>query len=81
MNRVNRIGDKIMDHPRTKEDFLNHRYGIWAGAPHGQEYQPELCAMEVYDRRAMIEHQCYRKNGHGQYGLYCKQHAKRRPAK
>ena len=55
-------------------------YGDWAGNPKGHPYDPEHCAERVYPKRGMVSYQCNRKKGHGDRGLFCKQHAKRHPA-
>jgi hypothetical protein len=50
-------------------------YGTWAGNPAGHKEDVSLCIESVCEpgRGGMI-HQCYRKRGHGEGGLYCKQH-------
>ena len=50
-------------------------YGAWAGNPQGHEEDVALCIESVHEpgRGGMI-HQCYKKRGHGDGGLYCKQH-------
>ena len=64
--------------PKTLEEAKGFRYGTWAGNRKGTVYDPNRCAEEVaFGGRMVIFHQCYRKNGHGPKGLYCKQHAKK----
>lgn len=58
------------------------RYGEWAGRPNGMPEDPARCIKTVwpaYLSRGMISAQCQRKRGHGEGGLYCKQHAKGHP--
>ncbi len=64
-----------MNYPQTTEEAKKYRYGQWAGMPRGVAYDETRCAAGVFDN--FIEHQCYRKRGHGLSGLYCKQHAAR----
>ena len=52
-------------------------YGVWAGRPQGDPYDPLRCAFEVFPvERGSMHHQCLRKGGHGKAGLFCRQHAK-----
>jgi hypothetical protein len=68
----------MLEFPMTKAEAVKYRYNTWAGNPKGYSYQPERCAMEVYEQgRGMMFYQCSRKPGHGPDSLYCKQHAKR----
>ncbi len=54
----------------------SRRYGEWAGDPKGTAEDPTRCVKEVWPNdRAGIAHQCFRKRGHGEGGLYCAQHA------
>jgi hypothetical protein len=55
------------------------RYGCWAGNPKGKAEDPERCTEESQDKVSRLFHQCYRKRGFGQGGLYCRQHAKWHP--
>lgn len=52
-----------------------HRYGKWAGNPKGQEQDPVRCVVEVWQANDCKSRQCKRRRGHGQNGLFCKQHA------
>ena len=54
-------------------------YGVWAGNPEGTPYDPNRCADMVFTGFRI--RQCSRKPGHGDRGLFCKQHAKQHPAK
>lgn len=61
----------------NKKPLGMRRYGVWAGNPKGNRYNPKQCAQSVDDGSmwaAANAHQCTRKNGHGQGGLFCKQH-------
>jgi len=50
-------------------------YGSWAGNPTGHKEDVTRCIESVYgNERGAIPHQCDRKRGHGEDGLYCKQH-------
>lgn len=63
-------------------EYPKERYRVWGGQPRGVAYDPELCAEDVQDGgRSPLSHQCCRKNGFGDRGLFCKQHAKWHPAK
>lgn len=56
----------------------NGRYGQWAGNPRGHAEDKTRCVEEVWPNdRGVIQHQCYRKRGHGPNNEYCKQHAQR----
>ena len=57
------------------------RYGTWAGDPEGQPEDPALCVAEVQSWPLHVYSQCARKRGHGNAGLFCKQHAKMDPAR
>ncbi len=51
-------------------------YGTWAGNPMGDIENDTQCVVEVSTRERWAHyHQCFRKRGYGQSGLYCKQHA------
>jgi hypothetical protein len=55
------------------------RYGVWSGNPKGYRYKPDQCSIQVSDGTAWAAanaHQCSRKSGHGDGGMFCKQHAK-----
>lgn len=52
-------------------------YGEWAGNPKGTKENVTRCIEEVFDGFAVF-YQC--KRGHGENGLYCKQHSKNHPA-
>lgn len=53
------------------------RYGVWAGDPKGTPENPTRCVAEVYPASgSFVPHQCHRKRGHGDDGLYCYQHAR-----
>ena len=52
---------------------MSRRYGQWAGYPNGHPKDPARCIHEVYGTSG-ITHQCSKKRGHGEDGLYCKQH-------
>lgn len=53
------------------------RYGCWAGFPEGHAERLTDCVEEVQDDSSRLFRQCSRKRGHGDKGLYCKQHAKK----
>lgn len=63
--------------PRLGKDG-KRRYGKWAGRPHGEPEDPKYCAAEVGSDRMSL-HQCLRLRGHGENGMFCKQHAGKRP--
>ena len=50
-------------------------YGQWAGDKKGRPEDKNRCIVAVHGF-SYITHQCCRKRGHGENGLYCKQHAK-----
>jgi hypothetical protein len=55
-------------------------YGAWAGYPEGDAEDETCCIEEVSTRERWTRyHQCFRKRGHGENGLYCKQHATQHP--
>lgn len=54
------------------------RYGKWAGDPNGVLEDLKRCIVGVWGRDSWVPHQCRRKRGYGENGLYCKQHAKRK---
>ena len=56
------------------------RYGAWSGNPRGHPEDSARCVASVYGD-GYRSSQCARRRGHGEDGLYCRQHAKRRPAK
>lgn len=67
----------MFDTPMTIEEARKYRYFQWSGNKNGTPYREGRCAYEVAGADRWISfHQCYRKNGHGPAGLYCKQHAK-----
>ena len=49
-------------------------YNKWAGNPKGVKEDKTLCIEEIF--RGFVPHQCNRKRGYGEKGLFCKQHAK-----
>jgi hypothetical protein len=50
-------------------------YCCWAGNPKGTPENTANCIEDVPDAgRSVLSHQCTRKRGHGEGGLYCKQH-------
>ena len=53
------------------------RYDIWAGNPKGIKEDKTKCIQSVSDYTGWHRYQCSRKRGHGDKGLYCKQHAKK----
>ncbi len=55
-------------------------YAQWAGQPKGVKEDLTRCVQGV-STASTIVYQCSRKRGHGEDGLYCKQHAKNHPAK
>lgn len=67
----------MLDPPKTLEEAKKCRYNKWTGNPKGFQYKEERCAYEVHDIVGWGQHQCFRKNGYGPNGLYCKQHAKK----
>jgi len=57
-------------------------YRTWGGSPNGTFEDLRRCVETVPDTgRSPLSHQCYRKRGKGEDGLYCFQHAKWHPAK
>lgn len=54
---------------------MERRYG-----PRGQFSENEQHCIEEVWPDARHPHQCSRRRGHGQWGLFCRQHAKRHPA-
>lgn len=56
------------------------QFGVWAGDPDGRAERLADCREEVFPAHG-IHYQCCRKRGHGLNGWFCKQHAKRHPAK
>ena len=62
----------MTEYPKTS-------YGPWTGHPKAFQFTPDRCSEEVYE--GWVSHQCYRRPGHGDRALFCKQHAKRHPAK
>ena len=63
---------------RTFHDYPHKRYGVGAMNPRGTKYDPTRCAYEVYG--GWRSYQCKRPSGHGDRGLFCKQHARKSPA-
>lgn len=62
--------------------YPKERYGAWAGDPKGHPYDPKRCAQEVWPATmcyGWAPYQCSRRNGYGERGLFCKQHAKEHP--
>lgn len=51
-------------------------YGKWAGNNRGVLENVTRCIAEVWGN-GFISYQCSRKRGHGENGLYCKQHARK----
>lgn len=49
------------------------RYGVWNGDRKGEPYEPHRCAYAIMD--GYVSRQCSRKKGHGDKGLFCKQHS------
>jgi len=67
----------MLNKPLTKDEAELKKYGASYCA---RAYDSTQCAKEVADTsnsRLTIFHQCYRKNGQGPEGLYCKLHAER----
>lgn len=58
-------------------EYPKQSYGAWSGLPNGRPFNSKRCAAEV----RWVYGQCCRRPGHGDRALFCKQHAKRRPAK
>lgn len=52
-------------------------YGRWAGNERGTPEDKTRCVEIVFPRGSMISHQCGRKRGHGDGGLFCAAHAKK----
>ncbi len=50
-------------------------YGARAGKPKGTPEDETRCIHKVWSASAWTSRQCCRKRGHGQDGLFCKQHA------
>ena len=59
-------------------DYPRERYGRCAMDERGTKYDPTRCAYEVYG--GWRSYQCKRPSGHGDRGLFCKQHARKSPA-
>lgn len=58
------------------------RYGSWTGNEKGVAENPANCIQEVWPKRgSWIPYQCRKERGFGEDGLYCRQHAKKHPAK
>jgi hypothetical protein len=72
-------GEDVMVPEKHKDG--KRRYGTWAGNPQGRTEDPWKCVEQVYTSHTRIPHQCSRHRGHGLDGEFCKQHAKRYPAK
>jgi len=52
-------------------------YNRWAGNPKGIKEDISRCIAEVAsDARSILTHQCLRKRGKGDQGLFCGIHAK-----
>jgi hypothetical protein len=64
----------MLDYPKTIAEAHHYQYGQRSSNPHGNNYNNERCAYEIW--QGMLSCQCSRKNGYGPCGLYCKQHAK-----
>lgn len=64
----------MFDFPKTKEEALGYRYGIWADNRRGIPYQADQCAAEVATGN-WFACQCARAPGHGPAALYCERHA------
>jgi hypothetical protein len=56
-------------------------YDSWAGNPKGIPEDVARCIEDVADYTGWHIYQCSRKRGHGEDGLYCRQHARKHPAK
>lgn len=52
-------------------------YGRWIGNERGVPEDPTRCIVGIWPKGRWIDTQCSRKRGHGEDGLYCKQHAKK----
>ena len=64
----------------AEADGKRRRYGVWVGSPGGVPENVGRCIEVVYPQEQWATRQCLRRRGHGEDGLYCKQHAKRHPA-
>jgi len=51
-------------------------YGDWAGSSKGVREDKDRCVVSVHGI-GWQDHQCSRMRGHGQDGLFCKQHGKK----
>lgn len=58
-------------------EYPKERYAQWGGNPKGNAYKPDRCAESIWTSVWDMGRQCSRPNGHGEGGLFCKQHAKR----
>lgn len=67
------------DWRETINGIKTNRYGVWGGCPKGHKFNPERCAEEIGE--GFFFRQCTKKPGYGRFGMFCKQHAKRYPAK
>lgn len=55
-------------------------FGCWAGNSKGNPENKNNCIEEIFGNSGFdswVPHQCRRKRGFGENGLYCKQHAKK----
>ena len=56
------------------------RYNKWVGNPKGSREDLKRCVAEVSNNdRSILFHQCLRKRGFGEGGLFCYQHTKLEP--
>ena len=62
------------------QEYPQKVYGAWGGNPKGNPYKPDRCAKALFGNAWDVGRQCSRPSGHGDRGLFCKQHAKRHPA-
>lgn len=55
---------------------MARRYGRWGGNPDGTKENEDHCVAEVSSGgRSVLFRQCSRQRGHGEGGLFCKQHS------
>ena len=61
--------------PKTKAGLSKFRYGVTEKYTKGQAYDPSQCGWIVYEGKTDMNWQCSRKNGYGNHGLWCSNHA------
>jgi hypothetical protein len=59
-------------------EIIEKHYGVCAEQPNGVAEDKERCSKEILSYGSRKLRQCWKRRGHGENGLYCKQHAKMR---